>query len=122
MRSLGPVEISPEDTWQTLAAQEHDRVSQSLEVGCDWSVHGLTWLGIVAGYKGLYMLVSTCALLQTEQTTYHCMVGSVLDQGVLKDLSQVDVKFVLCHGDLGKVAQKWDVVSVHSVVHSVHPL
>jgi hypothetical protein len=46
----------------------------------------------------------------------------MLDQGVLKDLSQVDVKLALCRGDLGKVAQEWDVVSVHSVVHSVHPL
>lgn len=57
-----------------------------------------------------------------QRATYHCIAGSVLDQSVLKDLSQVDVELALCHGDFCEVAQQWNVVSVHSVVHSVHPL
>ena len=61
-------------------------------------------------------------ITRDRAATYHRIAGSVLDQGVLKNLSQVDVKLVLCHRDLGKVAQQWDVVSVHSAVHSVHPL
>lgn len=59
---------------------------------------------------------------QRQRITYHCIAGSVLDQSVLKDLSQIDVELALCDGDVCKVAQQWNVVSVHSIVHSVHPL
>ena len=46
----------------------------------------------------------------------------MLNQGVLKDLSQVDLGLVLCHGELCEIAQQRNVVSVYAVVHSVHPL
>lgn len=66
MWTLDSVEVSPEDTRQTFATQEHDCVSQKLEVRCDWSLHSLAWLGIMAGYEGLCMLVSTCECYQGQ--------------------------------------------------------
>lgn len=45
-----------------------------------------------------------------------------MNQGVLKDLPQVDVELALRHGGFCEVAQQRNVVGVHSVVHSVHPL
>jgi hypothetical protein len=62
VRSLDSVEISPEDTRQAFATQEHHCIGQRLEVRRDWSFDSLAWLSVMAGYESLCVLVSDRAL------------------------------------------------------------